>query len=317
MLEKGTKKVVDTFTSVKKAMEELPTNANNFFKDLPKNLDKLSKDVPAKLKTSAIAFEEWAGRIVTGVGTFTRNAEKRLNEAGPAGESMGENAWKSIQKLGHDISNNIQWFLGAVASAQLKVNSWFAMNLPKIGQWATGLIGTLAGVQNKVSAWISNPSSWGKLVTSIQNGFNSALANLKLPNLGAWLQKKFDLGYKPNGKDGGKDGDPTTANAFGSPGIGFSSLSKAVAFENKHKPPGSSLVVANSSETIIPAAYGFIPSQGMYSSSRSGMSSAPISVSAPITIHQQPGQDAEELASMVAMKIGEAVAQARSASVFV
>jgi hypothetical protein len=36
-----------------------------------------------------------------------------------------------------------------------------------------------------------------------------------------------------------------------------------------------------------------------------------------ITIHQQPGQDAEELASMVAMKIGEAVAQARSASVFV
>jgi hypothetical protein len=112
-----------------------------------------------------------------------------------------------------------------------------------------------------------------------------------------------------------KPGVPS--NAFGSPGINFSSLSKAVAFENKHKPPGSSLVVANSSETIIPAAYGFIPSQGMYSSSRSGMSSAPISVSAPITIHQQPGQDAEELASMVAMKIGEAVAQARSASVFV
>jgi hypothetical protein len=47
------------------------------------------------------------------------------------------------------------------------------------------------------------------------------------------------------------------------------------------------------------------------------MSSAPISVSAPITIHQQPGQDAEELASMVAMKIGEAVADARAASVFV
>ena len=107
------------------------------------------------------------------------------------------------------------------------------------------------------------------------------------------------------------------AKAFGEPGRGFSSLSKAAAFENKHKPPGSSLVVANSSETIIPAAHGFIPSQGMYSSSRSGMSSAPITVSAPITIHQQPNQDAEELASMVAMKIGEAVADARAANVFV
>jgi hypothetical protein len=36
-----------------------------------------------------------------------------------------------------------------------------------------------------------------------------------------------------------------------------------------------------------------------------------------ITINQQPGQDADELASIVAMKIGEAVADARSASIFV
>ena len=64
-------------------------------------------------------------------------------------------------------------------------------------------------------------------------------------------------------------------------------------------------------------APGFISSQDMYSSSRSGMSSASITVSAPITIHQQPNQDAEELASIVAMKIGEAVADARAASVFV
>jgi hypothetical protein len=36
-----------------------------------------------------------------------------------------------------------------------------------------------------------------------------------------------------------------------------------------------------------------------------------------ITINQQPGQDAEELASIVAMKIGEAVADARASSLFV
>jgi hypothetical protein len=94
-------------------------------------------------------------------------------------------------------------------------------------------------------------------------------------------------------------------------------LGDALANEMKMKPPGSKLVIANSSETIIPAANGFIPSQGMFSSSRSGMSSGAVSVSAPITIYQQPGQSTDELASIVALKIGEAVADARAASVFV
>ena len=105
-------------------------------------------------------------------------------------------------------------------------------------------------------------------------------------------------------------------NGDGKPGW-TGNLGDAISKEMKMKPPGSDLIIANSSETIIPAAKGFISSQGMYSSSRSGMSSAPITVSAPITIYQQPNQDAEELASMVAMKIGEAVADARAASVFV
>ncbi len=42
-----------------------------------------------------------------------------------------------------------------------------------------------------------------------------------------------------------------------------------------------------------------------------------VTVNAPITIHQIPGQDSEELAAMVAIKLGEAISQARSASVFV
>jgi hypothetical protein len=45
--------------------------------------------------------------------------------------------------------------------------------------------------------------------------------------------------------------------------------------------------------------------------------SAPVNINAPITINQQPGQDSEELAAVVAMKISEAVAQARAASIFV
>ena len=56
---------------------------------------------------------------------------------------------------------------------------------------------------------------------------------------------------------------------------------------------------------------------GMYRQGGTSTAAAPINVTSPITINTQPGQDAEEIASIVAMKIGDAVAQARASSVFV
>jgi hypothetical protein len=121
-------------------------------------------------------------------------------------------------------------------------------------------------------------------------------------------------------------------------------LGDAVSKEMRMKPPGSNLVIANSSETIIPAAgglgmrdfmnsldQGFRKVSSLVSSTpyKVGLStissksltppgwgsspSAPMEVTNNITIHQQPGQDAEELAAIVAMRIGEVVA-ARKAS---
>lgn len=84
-------------------------------------------------------------------------------------------------------------------------------------------------------------------------------------------------------------------------------IGSAIMDELARMPSGSHLVVANSSETIMPKGYSMAMNQG----------GGPVTVNAPVTIHQQPGQDAEELASIVAIKIGEAVAQARSSSVFV
>ena len=49
--------------------------------------------------------------------------------------------------------------------------------------------------------------------------------------------------------------------------------------------------------------------------SREGFGGGSVNVTAPITIHQQPHQDSEELASIVALRIGEAVAEARAASI--
>ena len=40
-------------------------------------------------------------------------------------------------------------------------------------------------------------------------------------------------------------------------------------------------------------------------------------INAPITIHQQPGQNAEQLAALVAMELGNAIRHARASSVYV
>jgi type II secretory pathway component PulM len=116
------------------------------------------------------------------------------------------------------------------------------------------------------------------------------------------------------------------------PGNGYAgSLGDAISREMRMKPPGSNLVIANSSETIIPAARGLGMKDFMNTLdtgfNRVAATVAPRSsggsyggsghVTNHISIVQQPGQDAEELAAIVAMRIGEAVAEARSASIFI
>jgi hypothetical protein len=87
-------------------------------------------------------------------------------------------------------------------------------------------------------------------------------------------------------------------------------LGDAIATEMKHKPAGSKLVIANSSETIIPA-------DGLkVRSAWSGMGSGPITVNAPITVYQQPGEDGEALANRVATMFYDAMNNAQSASIF-
>jgi hypothetical protein len=109
------------------------------------------------------------------------------------------------------------------------------------------------------------------------------------------------------------------------------SLGDAISKEMRMKPPGSNLVIANSSETIIPAARGLGMKDFMNTldtgfnrvaatvapRSSGGSYSGSSHVTNHISIVQQPGQDAEELAAIVAMRIGEAVAEARSASIFI
>jgi len=84
------------------------------------------------------------------------------------------------------------------------------------------------------------------------------------------------------------------AMGLGNPAY-FPTQSDAMEWEGKMMPPGASVrsVTSNTSE---------------------GLGGA-VTVNAPITIHQQPGQDAEQLASIVAIRLNEAIMQARSSSI--
>jgi len=90
-------------------------------------------------------------------------------------------------------------------------------------------------------------------------------------------------------------------------------IGDAISSEMRNKPPGSNLVIANSSETIIPAAGGL----GMKELFRTLDERSMGTINAPITIHQQPGQNAEQLAALVAMELGNAIRHSRASSVYV
>lgn len=77
----------------------------------------------------------------------------------------------------------------------------------------------------------------------------------------------------------------------------FSSQREAMAWENK-------------------ATLGSVKVSSITSNSSEGMG-AGVTVNAPITIHQQPGQSSEQLASLVAMELASAIRQARSSSMYV
>jgi len=116
-------------------------------------------------------------------------------------------------------------------------------------------------------------------------------------------------------------------------------LGDAISKEMRMKPPGSGLVIANSSETVIPAAGGYgmkdfmgylrsgfdqmatvIPRavrMGSVGNNPYGGSGGGSIGNINVTVNAGSTTDPDALASIVAMKIGEAVADARAASVFV
>jgi hypothetical protein len=163
-------------------------------------------------------------------------------------------------------------------------------------------------------------TQWSKIGTESSRVILNSFKTMPVGQVEAAIADKIRqarvVAHLSRGVDREATTPPPKAKAFGGAGKSFSSLAGAINFENKHKPPGSSLVIANSSERIIPAANGYIPSQSLYSRGYAGWSSSgEITVNAPITINGA-GQDSEQIATRVADLLASAIETRLNASMY-
>ena len=159
-----------------------------------------------------------------------------------------------IQKWFQNLPYNLGKAIGsAIGSLQAKITeftAWWSTLGPRIGQATTNAGNSIKQSIANFAAFLGSPAAWAKLFTSLKTGFINGITQL-----GGWL-----TGWIGNFMSGLRAGQATANKPKATPkydGKGRSMpLGAAIATEMKHKPPGSSLVIANSSETVIPAYKG-------------------------------------------------------------
>jgi hypothetical protein len=181
---------------------------------------------------------------------------------------------------------------GWLGATYIKIENWFKVELPLLGEKIKADLNKLkddigAGIQkffNDAGETLSNPATWGSLAMKLVEGLKTAFMNTPLGLLirggagavdflkrtgeaaktGATVEAatseipKGQTRFIPGVGTMVWNGSAwTKAAAKGSPGTTFTSLGAAIQSEMANKPAGSKLVIANSSETIIPAASGY------------------------------------------------------------
>ena len=210
-----------------KTLEGLPSRLNTAITNIKEKLVNLPEDVAYSLGFGLEKLRQQKETTQGGAGNF-------LNTA--------------LQSVQNSLNSFGAWFMGLGP----KFYAWVA-------QAKAAWDNALANFGRNALAAITGKVNWGALATSLSTKISTTVSNafnsLQL-NVGGFIER-----LKAAFARGGADAKPPKpgAKAYGEPGKSFGSLHRAIAYENRHKPPGSSLVIANSSETVIPAASGYAP----------------------------------------------------------
>jgi hypothetical protein len=183
----------------------------------------------------------------------SNQAWQKIQEAHTSFENKVSQSWSKFVawwgSLPAKLQTAINQTISALQSAWNRFTSWFSGLGPRFSSQVGSVVTALGnGTQQIVNAIIN----WAKsLPARIVAGFTAGQQAAKTPVGSRWdpAAKKTVIVYN--------DGSTSAAaEAFGSGNSFTGPLSKAISFEQKNKPPGSDLVIANSSETVIPAAGG-------------------------------------------------------------
>ena len=171
------------------------------------------------------------------------------------------------------LPDNLAWLAGYAWQKTTEVWQGIQRAFTALGNWLTTLPGKLQGAISKVVSglqqawnnfisWFTKlPSLFSSKVSSVKSSLNSGTQQIVnavvnwIKNLPGRIVSGFTAGQQAAKPKTTKTETP--AKALGEPGVAFGSLGQAISYEQKNKPPGSDLVIANTSETVIPAAGGY------------------------------------------------------------
>lgn len=179
-------------------------------------------------------------------------------------------AWASS---GFNVGKTIGQVVANLQNAVDGIGIWFQSLPGKFSNWVAQFKVDVGKAFTKMAQVLSNPTEWGKLWTAFTTGFTAWIDRVK-NSIGTWfkgLAAGFQAGYnearKSPGEDSGGGGKAGYLTRDGVRGwmstsgewtpLAKGGLGDAIASEMRMKPPGSDLVIANSSETVIPAAGGY------------------------------------------------------------
>jgi hypothetical protein len=224
------------------SLNEQWTRFTNWVRNIGPNFQTAVNQTVSYLTTQWTRFTNWWNSLPTKLQTAVNQTVSSFNTQWARFTTW----WNSLPAK---FQTAISKAISTLQSAWQRLTSWFSGLGPKFASLAGQTATALGNGTQQITTAILN---WAKgLVSKIVPVFNAGAQAAKTPVGSRWdpAAKKTVIVYS--------DGSTSAAaEAFGSGNSFTGPLSRAISFEQKNKPPGSDLVIANSSETVIPAASG-------------------------------------------------------------
>jgi len=206
---------------------------------------------PAALIAGFIAFDTQILDFAQGLKDFGTKLQDSKNFAAAGFSTLVSGLGTLIEGLTNTFAGAFDFAVGLVTGDIEKIKAGFVRMMNGITQAIGGLVVSVIGIATTLG---------GTIIEAVRNLFTAiyegvlGIKNESKPKVTKGSKSRWNAVTRKT--EILTDNGWVPAAAAGSPGKQYSSLGGAVSSEMRNKPPGSNLVIANSSETVIPAAGG-------------------------------------------------------------